>query len=67
MNSEHFTLLFSSYLLVFLVTTESDKRHVNILLYIIFIHSNIGDMIYYYIYKLLSSIIWIVISIHSSL
>ena len=61
MNSETFMLLFSSYLSVFLVTTKSDKRHV-----IIFIFLYIGDVIYYYIYKLLSSIIWIVISIHSN-
>ena len=60
MNSEPFTLLFSTYLSVFLVTTKSDKRHVIIL----FIY--IGDVIYHSIYKLLSSIIWIVISIHSN-
>ena len=62
MNSEPFTLLFSSYLSVFLVTTKSDKRHV-----IIFIFLYIGDVIYHYIYKLLSSIIWIAISIHSNI
>ena len=60
MNSEPFTLLFSSYLSVFLVTTKSDRRHV-----IIFIFLYIGDVIYHYICNLLSSIIWIAISIHS--
>ena len=59
MNSEPFTLLFSSYLSVFLA--HADKPHV-----LIFIFLYIRDVIYYCIYKLLNSIIWIAISIHSN-